>query len=90
MSADREFVLYHLVPSDPPSWQIAEHGKEPDGRLISSELEIYQGSPHNRESRHWKRVWVHPDLSPQQADELEERYLKSDRQSNLTEIIGKI
>jgi hypothetical protein len=91
MSADREFVLYHLMPTVPPSWISGDDGSEPDDRLLSCRLEIYQGSPFGRESRHWKRVWAHPNLSVQQADELEAQHPKPESPSELSpEMLARV
>ena len=89
MPADRQFVLYHLIPSTPPSW-IIDDRSEPKGRLLTCELEICQGSPHGKENRTWKRVWVHPDLDTQQADALETQYPKPDRSDQLARIMDKL
>jgi hypothetical protein len=84
MSADRVFVLYHLMPTEPPSWVSGEDGSAPDGRLLSSELEIYQGSPFGKERRRWTRVWKHPTLSVQQANQLETNHPKPEPMSELS------
>jgi hypothetical protein len=89
MSADHQFVLYHLMSSNPPRWEIGDEGSEPDGRILTYELEINQGSPHARESRQWKRKWINPDLNTLQADELEAKYPRPDRRSQLASVMSK-
>jgi hypothetical protein len=76
MSEYREFLLYHLMPTEPPSWVNGEGDNAPDGRLLSSELETYQDSPYGPVLRRWTRVWTHPTLSLQQADQLEANHPK--------------
>jgi hypothetical protein len=63
---------------------------EPEGRLLSCELEIYQGSPHGRESRRWKRVWVNPSVTVEQANELEAKYPKPDRSGDVSILMAKL
>jgi hypothetical protein len=72
----REFLLYHLMPTEPASWVRGEDGSLPDGRLLSSELETYQDSPFEPVLRRWTRVWTQPTLSLQQADQLEANHPK--------------
>jgi hypothetical protein len=91
MSANREFVLYHLMPTEPPSWVTGEDGGPPDGRLLSSELETYQDSPFGPVRRRWTRVWTHPTLSAQQADQLETNHPKPESPSELSpEMLARI
>jgi hypothetical protein len=90
MSADRQLVLYHLMPTEPPSWVSGDDDSAPDGRLLSSELEIYQGSGFGEESRHWTLVWAHPSLGVQQVDDLEAKYPKPLRRELSPEMLARI
>jgi hypothetical protein len=80
MSADHEFVFYDLISSDPPEWRVrVEESIEPVDRLLTYELEIYQGSPHGKESRRWRHVWGHPNLTAKEITELERANPKPNR-----------
>jgi hypothetical protein len=79
MSADHEFILYDLILSNPPGWRVRNEVLEPVDRVLTYQLEIYQGSPHGRESRRWRRVWVNTLLTANEISELEETYPKPER-----------
>jgi hypothetical protein len=85
MSADRQTILYHLVSTPTLRWIVArDDSSVPVDRLVSFELEIYQGSPFGRESRHWKRVGHQDGLTDNQIAELVEKHPKPARASELS------
>jgi hypothetical protein len=74
MSADHEGILYDLRGPDQPQW-IPRQGEEiPTDRILTYELEVYQGSPFGKERRHWKPIWARPDLTMSEISELEKKY----------------
>jgi hypothetical protein len=92
MSADRQTLLYHLVSSGTPHWIATEDDAPvPEDRLLSFELEIYQGSPFGRESRHWKQVGKRASLTDIQVSELIATYPKPQRTMELsTEALARL
>ena len=86
MSADRQTIVYHLVSNPTPHWvSNTEDLSIPADRLVSLELEIYQGSPVGPESRHWKQVGKCPSLSDREVSELTVKYPKPERTTELSE-----
>jgi hypothetical protein len=86
MSADHEYIVYHLIASSPPAWVAGEVGTlPPNNRLLSFQLEIYQGSPFGRESRHWTPIWSQPDLTEEQVKELIAKYPLPNASSHLSD-----
>ena len=92
MSADHQFITYHLVSTPLPHWvSSTDDSSIPADRLVSFDLEIYQGSPFGRESRHWKQVGNQDGLTHTQIAELMEKYPKPERSSELSaESLGKL
>lgn len=85
MSIDRQSIFYHLVSASNPHWVSGEDDSSiPADRLVSFELEIYQGSPFGPESRHWKQAGNRDGLTPAQIAELLEAYPRPERSNELS------
>lgn len=83
MSYDSYSIVYHLTPQ---GWQVEpDNGGPPTDRLITAELQVYQGSGFGRESRHWATVWTSPGLSAEEIAALETRFPKPKRSTELSE-----
>lgn len=81
MSAEKYSLFYCLTKN---GWSSIEEGIEPDGWVRICELEIYQGSPYGRESRHWVRCKTHPEWTSDDADELERKFPRPERSRELS------
>lgn len=85
MSADRQTIVYHLVSAPTPHWvSDTDDSSIPADRLVSFELEIYQGSPFGPELRHWRQVGKSPSLTDIQVSELTATYPKPERTMELS------
>ena len=83
MSYDSYSIVYHLTPQ---GWQVErDDGYLPTDRLLTAELQVYQGSGFGRESRHWKTVWTSPGLSAEEIATLETRFPKPKQSTELSE-----
>lgn len=88
MSADKFSQFYYLTQS---GWVLIEEEEEnaPDGWVRIYELMKYQGSPFGRESRTWQQPKTHPDWTDAAADELEKKFPRPERSSELSPEILK-
>jgi hypothetical protein len=85
MSADRQSIFYHLVSASSPHWVSgADDSSIPADRLVSFELQIYQGSPFGPESRHWKQAGNRAGLTTTQIADLLEAYPRPERANELS------
>jgi hypothetical protein len=78
MSADKFSIFYCLTES---GWQAVkdEHARVEKWVRIY-ELEVYQGSPIGRTSRHWRLVSTKPEFENEEAGRLEQLFPKPERE----------
>lgn len=86
MSADKYSQFYCLTEN---GWSLIEEGNPPDGWVRICELQVYQGSPFGKESRHWQEPKTHPDWTTDDADQLEKKFPRPERSHELSPEILK-